>query len=105
MNRTKALKMILIVLFSAAIIVSCKKDTNLLASDATIINTGPVAVDGCGWLIKLTNDSVYNATNLDTVYQKQNLKVTIAYHLLTTKFHCGFVAGIPQIELKSIKKQ
>jgi len=89
-----------------AVPVSCKKDGNLLTANATIIDTGSVAVDGCGWLIKLNDNTTYEATNLATDFQKNNLQIRISYHLLTTKFQCGNSppgGGITQIELKTIR--
>jgi hypothetical protein len=100
-------KTILFLLFFA-IPVSCKKDANLLTANATIVDTGSIAADGCGWLIKLNDSTTYQAINLSTDYQKNNLQVSISYYLLTTKFQCGYSppgGGITQIELKSIKQQ
>ncbi|MDB5030286.1 hypothetical protein [Mucilaginibacter sp.] len=108
MNLTKYLKTTLMVLLFASITLSCKKDQNLLTANATIINTGDVAADGCGWQVKLDDDNTrYSPKTLDTAYQKNNLKVSISYYLLTTRFKCGFTApnapGIVQIDLKSVK--
>ncbi len=105
MKNISSFKTILFLLLFA-IPVSCKKDANLLTANATIIDTGSVAVDGCGWLIKLNDSTTYEATNLSADYQKNNLQVNISYYLLTTKFQCGDSppgGGITQIELKSIK--
>lgn len=91
---------------------SCKKAGNtkqVLTADATIINEGPPAADGCGWLIKIdATDSIYNAPNLDAKYQVDNLKLNITYHKLSTRFYCGDIVitkdpGITEIQLNTIK--
>jgi hypothetical protein len=85
---------------------SCKKDnTGHIATNAIIINSGPVAADGCGWLVKIngTNEE-YSPINLSATYQTDSLKVSITYHVLTTKLSCGsFSGGITQIQLNAIK--
>jgi hypothetical protein len=102
---------------SLLIILSCKKlhdspkvnTAKIISADATIINTGPQAADGCGWLIKTDiADSTFNVPDLPTQYQVNSLKLHIAYHTLATRFHCGQVPisedpGITEIKLDTIK--
>lgn len=76
--------------------------------DATVIDAGSPAADGCGWLIEIdgTNNS-YSPTNLPDIYKTANLKVHISYKILSTKFQCGMVAtnAFPQIQLDAIAKR
>jgi hypothetical protein len=105
--------------FCAAILVvaiattaACKKGaTNkpiIFSEDATILDEGDPAADGCGWLIKTSSDSTYNASALDNQYKINNLKIHIAYHKLKPRYYCGFQAipqngGITEIQLDSIR--
>jgi hypothetical protein len=92
---------------------SCKKNDNsssVKSMDAIVINTGPQAADGCGWLIKAANDSIYNATNLTSQYQVDSLKVHITYRKLAPRFYCGNIVrtlnpGITEIQLNTITKR
>jgi hypothetical protein len=86
---------------------SCKKadqstQTNI---NATIMDTGFVLSDGCGWLIKIdASGTSYHADNLPINYQKDKLPVIISYHLLNTKFSCGLLSNnISVIKIDAIK--
>ncbi len=104
-----------ILALSICVILSCKKSdhsrgaSKIISADATIINTGPQAADGCGWLIQTDiADSTFNVPDLPVQYQVNNLKVHIAYHTLATRFYCGQVPvgkdpGITEIKLDTIK--
>lgn len=96
---------------SVCAVLSCKKSdhaTNIINADATIINTGPQAADGCGWLIQTDSpDSTFNVPDLPAKYMINNLKVHITYHKLATRFYCGDVPrsqdnGITEIQLDAI---
>ena len=101
-------KLVLVFAFVLTVASCAKQDPALLSADGTILDTGMIAADGCGWQIKFTDNTQYSITNLDPNYQKNNLKVSISYHLLTTKLYCGLApttTGIAQIEIKSIKQK
>jgi len=107
MNLLKHLKPLLTTLLVLAFMfTSCKKEVAVIKADATIINGGAVAADGCGWLIKInTGNQEYSPVSLPDGFKTDSLKVVIIYQLLTTKFHCGNVvnsSGITQIKLISI---
>lgn len=70
-------------LFSAAVlallsVTACKKDKNL--QEATVVDTGDVALGGCGYLleIKSTGDRI-RPVNLPSAYQHHNLRVKVKY--------------------------
>jgi hypothetical protein len=100
----------MLITFLTIIITSCKKSTNPvtttpLQTNAVIINTAPIAADGCGWLVKINGtNEVYSPVNLSSMYQKDSLKVNITYHVLSTKLSCGMLAGggVTQIQLDAI---
>ena len=72
-------------------IIECRKHGNpspQVVTTATIINSGPIAADGCGWLVKIRSVS-YHPFTLDSKYQVNDLKVNITYELLADKFQCN----------------
>jgi len=73
----------------------CKKENNgntkaktSGVGNAMIVNTGPIAADGCGWLVKI-DSNFYHADNLPVQFQKDNLNVNIDYNPSTSKFQCS----------------
>lgn len=91
---------------------SCKKDRSCEVcnnetgfKDATILYTGPVAGDGCDWVVKIGADQYYHPDTLGTAFKENELNVKICYELATDKFHCGLAGiGMPVIHVLSIKK-
>ena len=81
----------------------CEDQHTLDLQEATIVNSGPVAADGCGWLI-LIDEEEYSPTNLEEQYQKAGLKVKVEARLLDTEFQCGMNPDhkLPMIEIISI---
>jgi hypothetical protein len=83
--------------------------TQIITANATIINEGDPAADGCGWLVKINEtDSTYNAPNLADQYKVNGLKVQVAYEKLSERFYCGMIPvpqnpGITEIKINSIK--
>lgn len=91
---------------------SCKKDKQGIAADATIIDGGDPASDGCGWELVLDSEPkvVYKADNLTTPYQINNLKVSIRYTTTSAKYTRGFPLNPPSqgytvLHLTSITKK
>ena len=72
---------------------------------ATIVYTGPVAADGCGYLVQLDSATWYHADNLPAQFQKDKLTVTIAYNVSTAIFQCVMTPDphIPVIHINNIK--
>jgi len=84
---------------------SCEKcpDKNTY-TNATIIFTGPVATDGCDWLIKIDDTHTYHPDVLNAAFQQDQLMVKISYELTSDKFICGIAATqIPVIHVLDIK--
>ena len=79
---------------------SCNKEKGV---SGTVRDYGPVAVDGCGWVIQV-GDEIFHPTNIDTQYQVDNLKIKFDYKHLGTDFYCGLLPTIyEEIEILSIK--
>ena len=83
---------------------ACRKNEQPIFTDATVINAGAVAADGCGWVIRI-GDTNYSPTNLTDEFKETELKVSIRYQTLPTKFECGWGNKIDEIKLLGIKKR
>ena len=72
---------------------------------ATIINTGPVAADGCDYLVQTDSVTFYHADNLPTEFQKDKLNITVNFELSDAAFQCGMNPNtrIPVIHITDIK--
>jgi len=104
MKLTQNFKLLLLTLFIVALSTSACKKTELAYTDATVINAGAVAADGCGWVIRI-GDTNYSPTNLDEKFKETELKVSIRYQTLASKFECGWGQKIDEIKLLDIKKK
>lgn len=90
---------------------SCKKDRSCEScnggigyKDAVIIYTGPVATDGCDWVVSI-DDKHYHPDNLGDGFKQNETSVKICYELTADKFHCGVTgAGMPVIKVLAMKK-
>ena len=73
--------------------------------DAVILDTGPLASDGCGWVVRVGDDQYYHPENLDEKFWQNDLQVQVCYELTTDKFYCGIAGNpMPVIRIYSIKK-
>ncbi len=90
-------------------IVSCKKTDRVTAKDiqATIVYSGDISVDGCGWLVKINDSSIsYHADNLPETYQTDQLAVIVSYQLLAAKYSCGLISNnLSVIKIDAIRKK
>lgn len=103
-------KLLIVYVLLIFISISCKKADQSTQKNinATITNSGSVAADGCGFLIKIdASGTEYHADNLPEAYQKDNLPVVINYHNLTTKFQCGMIATnlLPVISIDAVQNK
>jgi hypothetical protein len=104
MKNTLSFKLLLTALIFALSTLACRKSDQPVFTDATVINGGAVAADGCGWIIRI-GDINYSPTNLDDTYKETELKVSIRYQTLGSKFTCGWGQKIDEIKLLEIKKR
>lgn len=94
----RSLLVIALALFSFT---ACDKDEN--EAYAYVINLGPEALDGCGWVLRIDNVD-YSPVNLSTEFQQDSLYVEVEYDLLESKHVCGLQATeIPEIEIEEIE--
>jgi hypothetical protein len=84
---------------------SCENcvDDNMY-KNATVVFEGPVATDGCGWLVKTDDTHTYQPDVLNVAFQQDQLSVKIIYKLTSDNFICG-ISGlqIPIIHVIDIK--
>jgi hypothetical protein len=77
--------------------------------DGKIINSGPVAADGCGWLIEVPiQDTIihYSPINLSVDFQVDDLQVILTYKRLLSQLRCGIAASTyPEIEIIEIEEK
>lgn len=83
----------------------CKKDSSIFTAEAKVYDSGLVAADGCGWLLRVDTTKAYSPLNLSSDFKLNNLDVVIRYRLLDTKFQCGWGNKLQQIELLDIKRK
>lgn len=103
------MRSILIIVVTIVFTVSSCKSEDIQISEmeeATIINGGEPALDGCGWLLKIKEVNYSPVGGLEEAFREDELKVNIAYKLLKTYSNCGFNINAHQnIEIVSIKKK
>jgi hypothetical protein len=79
-----------------------------IETDATILDLGDPALDGCGWVVQFEIDGMlqdHRADSLATSFQQNNLEVKIEYLETTEESVCGLIEMISIIELVSIEIQ
>lgn len=97
-------KLLFFLLFAEILAVSsCKKDANTFRNMSAMIvfDSGDPAATGCGYTILINNSTSYYPVNLSDAYKKDQLKIVVDYHLLTTKHKCGYLP-LPSSELQEI---
>lgn len=97
----------LAVLVMVAAFACTKSDSEDAAviTEATVINSGAVAADGCGWIIKIpVTDSTYSPVNLAEDYKVNNLKVKVRFHPMKSKFTCGWGVKLREVTIDNITK-
>ncbi len=99
---------LLLAVFSFCIaFTACKKSTSACNNPtaAIILDRGPVAGDGCGWVVRI--DSVdYHPMSLASSYQTDSLKVNVSYSLDTSHFYCGLLpTSMPVIRVNCIERR
>ncbi len=99
--------LVLVIIFA-----SCNKDKSCKVCnseqgyiDAVILNTGPIEVDGCSWVVKIGTDNYYHPDMLKDEFKQNDLNVKICYTLTSDKFICGIAAqSMTVIHIQDIRK-
>jgi len=89
---------------------SCKKENGSksvvrVTTNALIFDSGPVAADGCGWLVKI-DSNVYHANNLPAEFQQNKLAVNVSFEKIESGFQCSMDPKniLPSIHITNIVK-
>jgi len=98
--RPKLLPLILLpIVFSA-----CKdKDWK----SATVINSGNVSSNGCGYLLKMEDLSEQKPINLPTAFTHDGLKVKVKFHTKDSIVYCNTADTsqyVPTVDIDDIKR-
>lgn len=83
-------------------LVACKKDENMV--NATILDTGDVTFQGCGYLLRLDNGRDEKPVYLDSRYQHDGLKVKVRYRRSNIYDTCGVIPFRTFFELVYIEE-
>lgn len=89
----------------ALLAVSCKKDKGF--ENATILDTGDVTVDGCGYLLRFDDGREEKPEYLESNYQHNGMKVLVKYHSSGVLDTCQFAVPrkfFERIYIDEIKK-
>ncbi len=76
---------------------ACVKPKNKCTAEGLVHYTGPVAGDGCDWLINI-NGVDYHPKFLSVSYQQDSLIMSMNYQLTGDTFLCGWGNQYPEIE-------
>ncbi|MBD8487301.1 hypothetical protein IFO69_00935 [Echinicola sp. CAU 1574] len=73
-----------------------------IEAEATVMYTGDMALDGCGWLIAI-NDEFFRPENLKEDFKVDDLEVYVHYTLSGGVYSCGMGnAGISRVSIEQI---
>lgn len=62
---------------SIATLASCDKYKDY--TEATVVNTGNITTEGCGYLLAIEGDGMVKPTHLPSAYQHDGMKVKVKY--------------------------
>ena len=79
--------LVLMVLINLHLNSGCKKQEEWI--DATVLDFGSPAVDGCGFVIEI-NGTIYFPVNLEEKYQIDKKTIKLQYNTLEDMQTCGF---------------
>lgn len=66
---------------------SCKKKDEGY-TQALVVYGGDLTVDGCGWLLRLTDGALVKPSNLASAYQHDSLGVLVKFYNAGTQTNC-----------------
>lgn len=87
---------ILFTVIALLTICACTKVKNNCKHEGMVHYTGPVAGDGCDWLINIDGKE-YHPENLTISYQQDSLLMSMDYELTGDTFFCGWGNQYPVV--------
>ena len=94
------IRIIINLLVCTVLFIGCNIDEEKPCEIATVEWGGNPAVDGCGWMIKIENES-YLPESLAEEFQEDNLEICITYESIDS-LYCGF-AKMAAIRINEIE--
>ena len=93
----------LLFIFSAFFFTACKNDKGMV--DATIVDTGDITYEGCGYVLKLTDAALIQPVNLPSAYEHDGMKVKVKYTHTGIQDTCKYGTVIYDlVNIEKIKK-
>jgi hypothetical protein len=84
--------------------VSCNKDKDMV--DATIVDTGDITNEGCGYLLQLEDQAIVQPHYLPSAYQHGGMKVKVKYTHTGIIDTCDFGTKLYDlVTIQDIKKE
>ena len=87
------------------LISACEKDKDFVK--ATILDTGDVSSEGCGYLLRMEDGREEKPVYLPSDFQRNGLKVKVKFHLSGIGDTCGYYAPrsyFEQVFIDDIKR-
>jgi hypothetical protein len=82
---------------------ACKNDKDMV--DATVVDTGDLTYEGCGYVLKLTDAALVQPMNLPSAYQHDGMEVKVKYSHTGIQDTCKYGTVIYDlIDIEKIKK-
>lgn len=101
----KLIKVLILLLAIVYTAFSCEDEDFYNKTDAIIIYAGDPSVDGCGWLISIS-DTIYKPINLEEAFQVDSLEVSLEYQLLDSKWSCAWqLDKYTEVKVKNMQKR
>lgn len=83
--------------------VSCNNEKDMV--EATIVDTGDITNEGCGYLLQLEDQALVQPNNLPSAYQHGGMKVKVKYTHTGVQDTCDFGTVIYDLAtIQDIKK-
>lgn len=95
-----------LILFALSVFsfLSCSKQSKMV--DATVIDTGDITYEGCGYVLQLEDSALLKPTYMPGAYQHDGFKVRIEYHHTGIKDTCQYGSIIyDMVKLDEIERK
>lgn len=97
-------KFILALVAVTCFIVSCKNDKDMV--EATIVDTGDITNEGCGYLLELQDGAQLQPDYLPSAYQHGGMKVKVKYTHTGIQDTCDYSINVfDLVSIQEIKKR
>ena len=90
------------------VFVSCSESIDENDVRARIVFAGSEAADGCGWLLKISEELAYKPERLAKEFKVDGLEVSASLKVLDSSYSCGFPSSnspkFQKVRLASLKR-